>query len=315
MLRKGTKERVQKGQAVLRLESSEVQPAITSSSYTRASQLWHSEQLDSRIWGRHWGQPCPHPLPLSTLRQGAASAPTSTGGPSGAGAGTGSVTRSEDLRRLKLPSDTSDRSNSLPREIELCGEMGPELGSGRDPRSHQESPVHGTPQTCSLAQTQGAAEALGPGHEGLGLLGLGKAQPGSSRELQGVPSPEQAAPSLPQRQWSRGARGGAAGHPWGYGGAVAPAAQRRGAGPRGRADCLAAPCWLCAAARAAWPGTAAVAAWQLALDVACPLPACCGSHPGGPAWSPGHLTSPAPQHPAAPHCCPVSAGRSHPSGS
>lgn len=50
MLRKGTKDRPQKGQVVLRLESSEVHPAITSSSYTSALQPWHREQLDSRTW-------------------------------------------------------------------------------------------------------------------------------------------------------------------------------------------------------------------------------------------------------------------------
>lgn len=48
MLRKGTKGRAQKEQVVLRLESSELQPAITSSSYTSELQAWHREQLESR---------------------------------------------------------------------------------------------------------------------------------------------------------------------------------------------------------------------------------------------------------------------------
>lgn len=40
----------QKGQLVLRLESSAVQPAIISSSYTRPSQERHWEQLDISTW-------------------------------------------------------------------------------------------------------------------------------------------------------------------------------------------------------------------------------------------------------------------------
>lgn len=47
MVRKGTKGQVQKGQVVLRLESSELQPAMTSSSYTNKLQAWHWEQLES----------------------------------------------------------------------------------------------------------------------------------------------------------------------------------------------------------------------------------------------------------------------------
>ena len=48
-LSRGTKGQVQKGQVVLRLESSGAQPAMISSSYTRESQARHKEQLDSRI--------------------------------------------------------------------------------------------------------------------------------------------------------------------------------------------------------------------------------------------------------------------------
>ena len=53
MLRNGTKARPQNGHVVLRLESSELQPAITSSSYTSEPQPWHREQLDSSTcaWG------------------------------------------------------------------------------------------------------------------------------------------------------------------------------------------------------------------------------------------------------------------------
>ena len=47
-LRNGTKGVPQKGQVLLRLESSAVQPAMISSSYTRLSQVLHSEQLDIR---------------------------------------------------------------------------------------------------------------------------------------------------------------------------------------------------------------------------------------------------------------------------
>lgn len=64
MLRKGTKARSQKGQVVLRLESSEVQPAITSSSYTSEPQPWHREQLDSSTWRhRRHRQPPTDPRP------------------------------------------------------------------------------------------------------------------------------------------------------------------------------------------------------------------------------------------------------------
>lgn len=48
-LSRGTKGQAQKGQVVLRLESSGAQPAMISSSYTRESQAWHKEQLDIRI--------------------------------------------------------------------------------------------------------------------------------------------------------------------------------------------------------------------------------------------------------------------------
>lgn len=44
--RRGRKAVRQKGQLVLRLESSAVQPAMISSSYTRLSQERHWEQLD-----------------------------------------------------------------------------------------------------------------------------------------------------------------------------------------------------------------------------------------------------------------------------
>ena len=47
---KGRKAVRQKGQLVFRLESSAVQPAIISSSYTRASQERHWEQLDISTW-------------------------------------------------------------------------------------------------------------------------------------------------------------------------------------------------------------------------------------------------------------------------
>lgn len=49
-LSRGTKGQAQKGQVVLRLESSGAQPAIISSSYTSESHALHREQLDSRIW-------------------------------------------------------------------------------------------------------------------------------------------------------------------------------------------------------------------------------------------------------------------------
>lgn len=45
-LRKGRKGFPQKGQAVLRLESSAVQPAMISSSYTRQSHVLQREQLE-----------------------------------------------------------------------------------------------------------------------------------------------------------------------------------------------------------------------------------------------------------------------------
>ena len=45
-LSRGTKVDRQKGQLEFRLESSDVQPAMISSSYTRQSQLRHREQLD-----------------------------------------------------------------------------------------------------------------------------------------------------------------------------------------------------------------------------------------------------------------------------
>lgn len=48
-LSRGTKGQAQKGQVVLRLESSGAQPAMISSSYTSESQARHREQLDSRI--------------------------------------------------------------------------------------------------------------------------------------------------------------------------------------------------------------------------------------------------------------------------
>lgn len=51
-LSRGTKEEAQKGQVVLRLESSGAHPAMISSSYTRESQARHKEQLDSRICGQ-----------------------------------------------------------------------------------------------------------------------------------------------------------------------------------------------------------------------------------------------------------------------
>lgn len=47
---KGRKALQQKGQLVFRLESSAVQPAIISSSYTRASHERHWEQLDISTW-------------------------------------------------------------------------------------------------------------------------------------------------------------------------------------------------------------------------------------------------------------------------
>lgn len=51
-LSRGTNGQAQKGQVVLRLESSGAQPAMMSSSYTSESQARHKEQLDSRIYGR-----------------------------------------------------------------------------------------------------------------------------------------------------------------------------------------------------------------------------------------------------------------------
>lgn len=48
-LSRGTKGQAQKGQMVLRLESSGAQPAMISSSYTSESQARQEEQLDSRI--------------------------------------------------------------------------------------------------------------------------------------------------------------------------------------------------------------------------------------------------------------------------
>jgi len=48
----GTNGAEQNGQVVLRLESSDDQPAMISSSYTRELQLRHSEQLDICTWHR-----------------------------------------------------------------------------------------------------------------------------------------------------------------------------------------------------------------------------------------------------------------------
>lgn len=49
-LRKGRKGFPQKGQVVLRLESSAVQPAMISSSYTRQSHVLQREQLEISSW-------------------------------------------------------------------------------------------------------------------------------------------------------------------------------------------------------------------------------------------------------------------------
>lgn len=54
---KGRKALQQKGQLVFRLESSAVQPAIISSSYTRASHERHWEQLDISTWQEKTGIP------------------------------------------------------------------------------------------------------------------------------------------------------------------------------------------------------------------------------------------------------------------
>lgn len=71
-LSRGTKGEAQKGQVVLRFESSGAQPAMISSSYTRESQARHKEQLDSRICGQGDPRkravfssraPAPHALP------------------------------------------------------------------------------------------------------------------------------------------------------------------------------------------------------------------------------------------------------------
>lgn len=54
-LRKGTNEAQQKGQDEFRLESSDVQPAMISSSYTNELQLRHREQLDINTWTQREG--------------------------------------------------------------------------------------------------------------------------------------------------------------------------------------------------------------------------------------------------------------------
>lgn len=90
-LSRGTKGQAQKGQMVLRLESSGAQPAMISSSYTSESQARQEEQLDSRI-----------------SRDGGCEDPGV------------SLRRSEDRRRLRLLAEDSERSHSLPREAELC---------------------------------------------------------------------------------------------------------------------------------------------------------------------------------------------------
>ena len=51
--RSGRKGDPQKGQVLLRLESSAVHPAMISSSYTRHSQVLQREQLDIRTWHTH----------------------------------------------------------------------------------------------------------------------------------------------------------------------------------------------------------------------------------------------------------------------
>ena len=52
IFRKGKKRLPQNGQVVLRFESSAVQPAMISSSWTRQSQVLHREQLEIRTYGR-----------------------------------------------------------------------------------------------------------------------------------------------------------------------------------------------------------------------------------------------------------------------
>lgn len=73
------------------MESSGAQPAMISSSYTRESQALHREQLDRRI---------------------------STG--EGWDAAGESLRRSEERRMLRLLREFSERSHSLPRDVELC---------------------------------------------------------------------------------------------------------------------------------------------------------------------------------------------------
>lgn len=52
IFRKGKKRLPQNGHVVLRFESSAVQPAMISSSWTRQSQVLHLEQLEMRTYGR-----------------------------------------------------------------------------------------------------------------------------------------------------------------------------------------------------------------------------------------------------------------------
>lgn len=101
-LSRGTKGQAQKGQVVLRLESSGAQPAMISSSYTSESQARHREQLDSRI-----------------SREGDWKDPGV------------SLRRSEEWRRLRLLREDSERSHSLPREAELSEAVDPGRSRGR----------------------------------------------------------------------------------------------------------------------------------------------------------------------------------------
>lgn len=108
--RNGTKEAAQNGQDEFRLESSEVQPAMISSSYTRELQLRHSEQLDIRTWTQTHCEVQPGRDRLTDHTDhtdGATSIPAP------------SWLASHDLRRGYTVVGVSDRSRSLPTDSEL----------------------------------------------------------------------------------------------------------------------------------------------------------------------------------------------------
>lgn len=69
MLKKGRNKLPQKGHVVLRFESSAVQPAMISSSWTKQSQVRHREQLEMRTCTEQEQNPLEHVLKATFLSQ------------------------------------------------------------------------------------------------------------------------------------------------------------------------------------------------------------------------------------------------------